>query len=85
MTQTALTVHNSYRFVSFDCILYGFPDVHVMPDADAQGILIPAKEWCAAPNFQFSREETERLLRDGEAKVYDIAKLPPIEGGEKPR
>jgi hypothetical protein len=62
----------------------GFADLHVLPDADAHGMLIPAKEWCVAPDFQFSREETTRLLREGRGKVYDVAKTPPVEVSEKP-
>jgi hypothetical protein len=54
----------------------GFRSIHIMPDAAAHGILIPDKDWCLTPDFQLSKEETGRLLRDGEARVYDITKLP---------
>jgi len=57
----------------------GFADLHVLPDAAAHGVLIPPKEWCFTQDFQFSREETERLLREGRARVYDVSQSPPLE------
>ncbi len=57
----------------------GFTDLHVLPDADAHGMLIPPKEWCSTPDFQLSREETARLLREGRARVYDVSASPPVE------
>jgi len=52
----------------------GFTNLHVLPDAGEHGIPIPPKEWCYTEDFQFSREETERMLATGRAHVYDIAK-----------
>lgn len=57
----------------------GFADLHVLPDANAQAMMIPPKEWCFTPDFQPSREEADRVLRQGRAKIYDVAKLPPVE------
>ncbi len=45
-----------------------------MPDADAHGMLIPPKEWCFTPDFQLSREETDRALREHRGQAYDVKK-----------
>jgi hypothetical protein len=47
-----------------------------MPDAAEHGVIIPPKEWCFTPDFQLSKQETERLLQTGQGRVYDIAHLP---------
>jgi len=56
----------------------GFRDIHLLPDAAAHGVAIPPKEWCLTPDFQLSSEEFSRLLKSGQAVVYDIAKSPPL-------
>jgi hypothetical protein len=60
----------------------GFTDLHVLPDAGEHGIPIPPKEWCYREDFQFSREETARMLATGRAHVYDITKTPPGAPGQ---
>ena len=50
----------------------GYRDLHIMPDAAAHGVLIPDKEWCYTTDFQLSKEDTDRSLREGRARVYDI-------------
>jgi len=54
----------------------GFTNLHVLPDAGDHGIPIPPKEWCATRDFQFSVEETTRLLHEGHAQEFDISHLP---------
>jgi len=56
----------------------GFRDLHILPDAAAHGLPIPPKEWCLSQDFQFSPDETSRLLREGSAHVYDISQSPLI-------
>jgi len=55
----------------------GFTGFHVLPDAGDHGVPIPPKEWCYAQDFQFSPDETARLLRQGNARVYDVTSSPP--------
>jgi len=54
----------------------GFTDLHVLPDAADHGVPIPPKEWCLTTDFQFSPDETARMLR-ASAREYDISQLPP--------
>jgi hypothetical protein len=55
----------------------GFTDLHVMPDAAAQGVPIPPAEWCRERDFQFPAGKTERLLREGGGGLWDVSRLPP--------
>ena len=52
----------------------GFAGLHVMPDA---GVPVPPRQWCRQPDFQLSREETARLLHEGNAHLYDVSPWPP--------
>jgi hypothetical protein len=54
----------------------GFTDLHVLPDAGDPGIPIPPKEWCYREDFQYSRDETRRILA-AEGRVYDVRQSPP--------
>jgi len=55
----------------------GFSDLHVLPDAAEHGVPIPPAEWCFREDFQFSREETQRMLVAGQGHVYDVTQSPP--------